>query len=92
MRRLYVSLSDAQWHFLAMHQQGGSIPACVRLLIDEAMKQQSREFAVIEEVLGLAKQREQEARTKAAKKEARREAKRQYMRQRRANKPHRRER
>jgi hypothetical protein len=87
MRRLYVSLSDAQWHFLAMHRRGGSIPACVRLLIDEAMKQQSGEFAAIEEFLGLTEQRKQKARTKDAKQEARREAKRLYMRRRRANKP-----
>ncbi len=87
MRRLYVSLTDAQWQFLAMHRHGGSIPACVRQLIDEAMRHESLESAAIEEFLGLGEQREQEARTKAAKQEARREAKRSYMRRRRANKP-----
>jgi hypothetical protein len=87
MRRLHVSLTDAQWQFLAMHRRGGSIPACVRHLIDETMKRESEEFAAIEEFLGIAEQREQEARTKAAKQEARRVTKRLYMRQRRANKP-----
>jgi hypothetical protein len=57
MRRLNVSLTDAQLQFVVMHRRG-SMPAYVRHLINEAiardlkrMEPQLRQFGVMEKVL-----------------------------------------
>jgi hypothetical protein len=89
-RRLFVSLTDEQWHFVAMNRRG-SMPAFVRQLVDEAIARdreryapQFRQFALIEKVSGIAEQREAEAKARESKQEARKIAKRNYMRRKRA--------
>jgi hypothetical protein len=67
-RRLFVSLTDEQWHFVAMNRRG-SMPAFVRQLVDEAIARDRerlaplfRQFELREKVFGLADQRAKLAR------------------------------
>jgi hypothetical protein len=43
-RRLFVSLTDEQWHFVAMNRRG-SMPAFVRQLVDEAIARDRERLA-----------------------------------------------